>query len=50
MNEKVVVDENIITSQGPATALEFSLKLVEILFNLEIAQRVGKEMLVTNVN
>jgi 4-methyl-5(b-hydroxyethyl)-thiazole monophosphate biosynthesis len=29
--EKVVVDGNIVTSEGPGTALDFSLKLVEIL-------------------
>lgn len=29
--ERVVVDGNIITSQGPGTAAEFSLKIVEIL-------------------
>ena len=28
----MVVDENIITSRAPGTAMEFSLKLVEILF------------------
>ncbi len=31
--ERVVVDGNIITSRSPGTALEFALKLVEILFN-----------------
>ena len=30
--ERVVVDGNIITSRSPGTALEFALKLVEILF------------------
>lgn len=30
--KRVVVDENIITSRAPGTAMEFSLKLVEILF------------------
>ena len=30
--ERVVVDGNIVTSRSPGTALEFSLKLVEILF------------------
>jgi 4-methyl-5(b-hydroxyethyl)-thiazole monophosphate biosynthesis len=34
--DKVVVDGNIITSQGPGTAMEFALKIVENL--------VGKEM------
>lgn len=31
--EKVVVDNNIITSRGPATAIEFSYKLLELLGN-----------------
>jgi len=43
---KVVVDGNCITSQGPATALEFSLKLVELLFGKEKSQEVAKAMLV----
>lgn len=30
--EHVVIDGNIVTSRSPGTALEFSLKLVEILF------------------
>jgi 4-methyl-5(b-hydroxyethyl)-thiazole monophosphate biosynthesis len=29
--EKVVVDGNLITSQGPGTAIEFALKIVEVL-------------------
>lgn len=33
--ERVVVDGNIVTSRSPGTALEFSLKLVEILFGRE---------------
>lgn len=31
--EKVVVDGNIITSRGPATAMEFAYKLLEVLGN-----------------
>jgi len=31
----VVVDGRIITSRSPGTALEFALKLVEILFGRE---------------
>lgn len=31
--ENVVVDGNIITSRGPATAIEFSYKLLELLGN-----------------
>lgn len=41
----VVMSNNIITSRGPATAIEFSLKLVEVLFGSEIASRISSEML-----
>jgi len=41
---KVVVDRHIITSQGPGTALEFSLKLVEVLFGEEKAAQVRGAM------
>ena len=33
--ERVVVDGNIVTSRSPGTALEFALKLVEILFGID---------------
>ncbi|MEA2102714.1 MAG: DJ-1 family glyoxalase III [Thermodesulfobacteriota bacterium] len=42
---RVVKDENCITSQGPATAFEFALRLTEILFGSPMAQQVAKEML-----
>ncbi|OHB60628.1 MAG: dihydroxyacetone kinase, partial [Planctomycetes bacterium RBG_13_50_24] len=38
----VVVDGNCITSQGPATALEFALKLVELLFDKQKSREVAK--------
>ena len=43
--EKVVVDGSCITSQGPATALEFSLKLIELLFDKQRSREVAKAML-----
>lgn len=43
-NDAVVVDGNVITSQGPGTAMEFSLKLVELLFGEDKAEQVRKEM------
>jgi 4-methyl-5(b-hydroxyethyl)-thiazole monophosphate biosynthesis len=46
INQSVVVDGNCITSQGPGTALEFSLKLVELLFGGEKSQQLAKAMLV----
>lgn len=43
--ERVVVDGNCITSQGPGTALEFSLKLVEVLFGESTYLEVAGAML-----
>jgi putative intracellular protease/amidase len=31
-DERVVVDGNLVTSQGPGSAFEFGLKIVELLF------------------
>lgn len=42
---RVVVDGNIITSQSPGTAMEFSLKLVEILFGSERRDVVNQGVL-----
>ncbi len=44
--QRVVVDGNCITSQGPGTAVEFSLKLVELLLSIEKANEVATAMLV----
>ncbi|MEM3437741.1 MAG: DJ-1/PfpI family protein [Nitrososphaerales archaeon] len=41
----VVVDGNIVTSRGPATALLFALKIAEKLVGKEIAKKVRKETL-----
>ena len=38
----VTVDDNIITSQGVGTAIEFALKLVEILVGEEKAQEIAQ--------
>lgn len=43
---RVVVDKNCITSQGPGTAIEFALKLVEMLFDAEDAKKIAAAMLV----
>ena len=45
VDEAVVVDGHIVTSQGPATALPFSLKLVELLAGLEKSRQVATELL-----
>jgi len=39
---RVMVDENIITSRSPGTAMEFSMKLVEILFDTARMETVNK--------
>ncbi len=39
--ERVVVDGQIVTSRSPGTALEFALKLVEILFGRERMEAVN---------
>lgn len=43
-NDAVVVDGKCVTSQGPGTAIRFSLKLVELLCGREEAVRVAKEL------
>ena len=40
--ERVVVDGNIITSQGPGTAMEFALKIVEALSSRARAESLRK--------
>jgi len=45
-SERVVQTGNFITAKGPGTALEFSLKLVEILKGIEAAEKVKENMLV----
>jgi protein deglycase len=41
---RVVVDGNIITSQGPGTSLEFSLELVKVLYGPELAAQLAQQM------
>ncbi len=45
-HHRVVVDDNCITSQGPGTAMQFSLKLVEMLFGKQHMQAVAAPMIV----
>ncbi len=44
---KVVCDTNIITSRGPSTAMEFALKLVEILCGNAVVQKLEHELLLS---
>lgn len=39
-NDRVVVDGNLITSQSPGTAMEFALKLVEVLAGEDAVKKV----------
>jgi 4-methyl-5(b-hydroxyethyl)-thiazole monophosphate biosynthesis len=43
--QRVVVDGHFVTSQGPGTALEFALALVEVLFGPERKKQVAEPML-----
>jgi 4-methyl-5(b-hydroxyethyl)-thiazole monophosphate biosynthesis len=43
--ERVIVDGNIITSQAPGTAMEFSLKIVELLLGKPKALQVKQSIL-----
>ncbi|KQC10591.1 MAG: dihydroxyacetone kinase [Candidatus Cloacimonas sp. SDB] len=44
--QRTVVDGNCITSQGPGTVLEFSIKLVELLFDKNRAKKNVDSMLI----
>jgi len=44
--DRVVVHGRCVTGQGPAVAIEFALKLVEMLFGQAKAKEVGEAMLV----
>jgi 4-methyl-5(b-hydroxyethyl)-thiazole monophosphate biosynthesis len=46
VEQRVVVDGNLVTSRGPGTALEFALKLVEMLYDKQKAAEIGAHMLV----
>ena len=43
--DDVVIDENIITSQGPATALKFAIAIVDALCGQAIAQKISNATL-----
>ena len=44
-SEKVVVDEKIITSKGPGTAMDFALKLVEVFKGDQTVNSLRKAMI-----
>ena len=43
---RVLPDGNCVTSRGPGTAIEFALKLVELLYGEEMAGEIARSMLV----
>ncbi|MHC4138281.1 MAG: DJ-1 family glyoxalase III [Planctomycetota bacterium] len=45
IESRVVVDNNCITSRGPGTAMEFALKLVEVLYGEQMAKKIAEAML-----
>lgn len=44
-NKTVVIDDNIITSQGPATAMEFAFAIVEKLIGKNTVKKLKKHAL-----
>ncbi len=44
-NDRVVVDGNCVTSQGPGTAMEFAVTLVRLLVSAEAADSVAEGLL-----
>jgi 4-methyl-5(b-hydroxyethyl)-thiazole monophosphate biosynthesis len=47
VDSRVVKDGNCITSRGPGTAIEFSLKLVEMLYDEQKAKDVAEPLVMT---
>jgi protein deglycase len=45
IDERVVIDGKVVTSQSPGTAMEFALKLVELLFGIDRMKKVNAGVL-----
>lgn len=45
LGERVVVAGKCLTSRAPGTAIEFSLKIVEVLYGLQKAQAISQQIL-----
>ncbi len=48
LEDGVVFDKNVITANGPASALEFSYKIVEILLGYNSAKQISESMMFKN--
>ncbi|OLL23216.1 Glutathione-independent glyoxalase DJ-1 [Neolecta irregularis DAH-3] len=48
VDERVVVDRNLVTSQGPGTAMLFSLMIVEVLAGREKRQEISAPMILSS--
>ncbi len=48
LDKSVIVSGNIITAKGAGVALEFALKLVEVLKGKELAEKIKRSICVTN--
>ncbi len=46
-SSSVVTDENITTAKGPGVAIDFALKIVEIIKGKEVADKVAQDMIYT---
>ena len=46
-DQRVVIDENLITSRLPGTAMEFALALVEVLEGKEKAAKMSRGLMVS---
>ena len=45
VDEKVVVEKNVVTSQGPFTSIHFAVKLIEVLDSKHASDEVAKGLL-----
>jgi hypothetical protein len=48
--DRVVVDDNVITSRSPGTSFLFALTIVEHLVDLKVNQEINLLVLIFNIN
>jgi protein deglycase len=44
-NERITLDNNLLTSRGAGTALDFGLALIELLYNKQTAQQIATSIM-----